>query len=157
MQGPNRDEFEVFNTSRRIGAAADRDAYLRQACGDDLALRARVEALLRVDDEDPGFLAAPLGGEAPVSGSAEPRGERPGAHVRPYTLLEPIGEGDFGLVFAADRAMDRLRKALAAGDKDLTSLVTDTDLDALRGRVDFQKLLAELQGGNGAPGNSEPP
>ena len=44
----------------------------------------------------------------------------------------------------ADRAMELLRKAVKAGYKDAAHMKKDTDLDALRGREDFKKLLAEL-------------
>ena len=44
----------------------------------------------------------------------------------------------------ADLAMEWLRKAIAAGYKDINLIKQDTDLDALRGREDFKKLLAEL-------------
>ena len=44
----------------------------------------------------------------------------------------------------ADLAMVWLRQAVAAGAKDPTKLKLDADLDALRGRADFQELLAEL-------------
>ena len=46
----------------------------------------------------------------------------------------------------ADRAMDWLTQAVAAGYKDAPKMQTDTDLDALRGREDFKRLLAELEG-----------
>jgi hypothetical protein len=46
---------------------------------------------------------------------------------------------------AADKAMELLRKAVAAGYQDLYDLRTDPGLDPLRQRVDFQKLLAELE------------
>jgi hypothetical protein len=45
----------------------------------------------------------------------------------------------------ADRAMTWLKQAVAAGYKDSAQLARDTDLDALRGREDFQKLLADLK------------
>ena len=45
----------------------------------------------------------------------------------------------------ADRAMDWLRKAVAAGWTDADRLAKDKELDALRGRLDFKKLLAELE------------
>jgi tetratricopeptide (TPR) repeat protein len=45
----------------------------------------------------------------------------------------------------ADLAMDWLKKAVAAGFKDVKQLKTDTDLDALRQRDDFKKLVAELE------------
>jgi tetratricopeptide (TPR) repeat protein len=47
----------------------------------------------------------------------------------------------------ADQAMTWLRKAVAAGYKDVATLKSDADLDALRDRADFQKLLAELKAG----------
>ena len=49
----------------------------------------------------------------------------------------------------ADRAMQWLHKAVEAGYKDLANMKkdTDTDLDPLREREDFKKLLAELEEG----------
>jgi hypothetical protein len=44
----------------------------------------------------------------------------------------------------ADRAMELLRKAVTAGFKDAARMAKNGDLDALRGRDDFKKLLAEL-------------
>jgi serine/threonine-protein kinase len=44
----------------------------------------------------------------------------------------------------ADRAMDWLRQAVAAGYRKLTFLRTDPDLDPLRSRPDFQLLLMDL-------------
>jgi hypothetical protein len=45
----------------------------------------------------------------------------------------------------ADRAMEWLHKAVKAGYKDAAHMKKDTDLDALRERADFKKLLAELE------------
>ncbi|MBX9583218.1 MAG: tetratricopeptide repeat protein [Gemmataceae bacterium] len=56
----------------------------------------------------------------------------------------------------ADRAMDRLRKAVAAGYKDAAHLQQDADLDALRDRADFRALLAEL-GVKAPPPHLAPP
>src|SRR5262249_25126715 len=44
----------------------------------------------------------------------------------------------------ADRAMELLRQAVQAGCKDAAYMAKDTDLDPLREREDFKKLLAEL-------------
>ncbi len=49
----------------------------------------------------------------------------------------------------AGRAMAWLRQAVAAGYKDAAHLREDGDLDALRGRDDFRKLLAGLEAGAG--------
>jgi hypothetical protein len=43
------------------------------------------------------------------------------------------------------RAMELLRLAVAKGFKNAAHMKKDTDLDALRQREDFQKLLAELE------------
>jgi hypothetical protein len=39
-----------------------------------------------------------------------------------------------------------LKQAVAAGYKNAPKLKKDTDLDALRGREDLKKLIAELEG-----------
>ena len=45
----------------------------------------------------------------------------------------------------ADRAMQWLLKAVQAGYKDAAHMKKDTDLDPLRERDDFKKLIAELE------------
>ena len=45
----------------------------------------------------------------------------------------------------ADRAMQWLQKAVQAGYKDAAHMKKDTDLDPLREREDFKKLLAGLE------------
>jgi serine/threonine-protein kinase len=45
----------------------------------------------------------------------------------------------------ADRALDTLRQALKSGYKDLANMKKDPDLDPLRQRADFQKLLQDLE------------
>jgi hypothetical protein len=47
--------------------------------------------------------------------------------------------------FYADQALAMLGTAVARGYKDLALMKKDTDLDSLRGRDDFRKLLAELE------------
>jgi tetratricopeptide (TPR) repeat protein len=50
----------------------------------------------------------------------------------------------------ADRAMSWLKKSIAAGFKDAANMSHDHDLDALRDRADFKRLLSDLQGAAGA-------
>src|SRR5688500_7436870 len=84
--------------------AAERAAYLDQACAGDAALRERVEALLRAHDDPGSFLAgSPVDRLAATVGQpARPPGAVPavraiaegtGSRIGPYRLLEPIGEG----------------------------------------------------------------
>jgi tetratricopeptide (TPR) repeat protein len=48
--------------------------------------------------------------------------------------------------FYADAAMKLLREAVSKGYKDVPHMKKDTDLDPLRQRDDFQKLIGELEG-----------
>jgi predicted Zn-dependent protease len=45
----------------------------------------------------------------------------------------------------ADQAIVLLRSAMKAGYKDLSHIKNDSDLDALRPREEFKKLIAELE------------
>jgi hypothetical protein len=47
--------------------------------------------------------------------------------------------------FYGDEAMKLLRDAVAKGFQDAAHMKKDSDLDPLRGRDDFQKLLADLE------------
>jgi hypothetical protein len=51
--------------------------------------------------------------------------------------------------FSADRGLAALRQAVADGYRDAAHIKEDTDLDALCGRDDFRKLLAEPEKGAG--------
>jgi serine/threonine protein kinase/WD40 repeat protein len=67
-----------------------------------VALRQRVEALLRQHDQAGGFLERPAVAGL-VTAHEAPVGEGPGMVVGPYKLLQQIGEGGFGVVFLAEQ------------------------------------------------------
>ena len=110
MATPNLDEEAIFNAARRLSAPEERRRYLEEACGTDQALRARVEALLRIFEQEQSFLEAPAATlRAPREAFAT---EGPGTQIGPYKLLEIIGEGGFGTVFMAEQQQP-LRRTVA--------------------------------------------
>src|SRR5581483_8964037 len=86
---------------------SERGAYLDRVCAGDPGLRASVEALLRANVGATGFLSAPVL-DATVDLSAVTEG--PGAVIGPYKLLEPIGEGGFGVVYLAEQTQPVRRR-----------------------------------------------
>ncbi|HLP85714.1 MAG TPA: serine/threonine-protein kinase [Phycisphaerales bacterium] len=87
-----------------------REAYLASACGDDAALRAEVEALLRAHDGAAKFLASPTAASSADATIAAPIREGPGTRIGPYKLLQLIGEGGFGSVFMAEQEVPVTRR-----------------------------------------------
>ncbi len=85
-----------------------RAAYLRETCGDDAALRARIERMLAHDDDTAALLALPL-----AAGSDPPGTARAGERIGAYEIERQLGYGGMGDVYLASRADEHYRKRVA--------------------------------------------
>jgi eukaryotic-like serine/threonine-protein kinase len=102
-------ERSIFIAALEKDDAAERAAYLEQACAGDVILRQRIERLLNVHERADRF----LNGGAAASGEttdSEPIAECPGTVIGPYKLLQQIGEGGMGAVFMAEQTRPVQRK-----------------------------------------------
>src|SRR5262245_1041157 len=98
-------EESVFLRAVQIADDEERAAFLDQFCGENQALRAGVEELLRANGKSGDLLDLPESFDC-AAGIAE----QPGTQIGPYKLLEPIGEGGFGVVFLAGQERPVRRK-----------------------------------------------
>jgi serine/threonine protein kinase/Flp pilus assembly protein TadD len=89
--------------------AAERAAYLAQACSGDDALRARVEKLLHAHEEARSFLNVPAAARRTAM-SGGPSEDRVGDRIGRYKILQKIGEGGCGTVYMAEQEEPVVRR-----------------------------------------------
>lgn len=97
-------------------APAARGAFLLEACGEDVTLRAEAESFVAAHDDDPSFLedsAEGLWKAIAARGDRAPMPIEPGRAIGAYQIVRPIASGGMGAVYLAVRADDAYRKQVA--------------------------------------------
>jgi len=113
MTDDERSIEDLFYEARALSDASERGEFLARACGSEVAVRARVEALLRADEEADSFLSEPATPANRAKAAFPPplsADETAGMVIGPYKLLQEIGQGGFGTVFMAEQERPVRRK-----------------------------------------------
>ena len=112
MSEPANREETIFEHALGLESAEAREAYVREACGEDLALRERLLGLLHAHARAGRFLdPRPLAHEGSPRGTPDENGtvreatatEEAGDRIGRYKLLQKTGEGGCGIVYMAEQ------------------------------------------------------
>ncbi|MEM9058074.1 MAG: serine/threonine-protein kinase, partial [Pseudomonadota bacterium] len=128
----------VFHEAEAV-APEEREAWVRERCGDDDALRRDVEAMLAASSDTVDTISDVIGTVArEAARKVSPHAE--GDQIGPYRLVRVLGHGGMGSVYLAERADEQFQQQVAI--KLIHSGLTNPDM-LLRFRSERQ-ILANL-------------
>jgi serine/threonine-protein kinase len=128
---------------------AERESWLRTACGEDVAMFREVTRLLEAGERPDGFLVEPVANlasslRAAVHAVAEARDDAIPQRVGSYRIVRKLGRGGMGTVYLAEReAHFEQRVALKVVRREF-----HRDEHLVRRFVDERQMLASLEHAN---------
>ena len=105
------DRIESLFAAAVALAPKERDAYLERECSNEPAVRDQILALLNAHDRAGHVIDRPVADDPDETAGYAPTGEQPGTVIAGrYKLLEEIGQGGMGTVWAAEQTIPVRRK-----------------------------------------------
>ena len=120
---------EIFTRALRVESEA-RPAFLLQTCGGDTVLLAEIESMLADTVRADAFFGDDDGATSRQADLIPLVTEKPGDVFGPYTLLQQIGEGGFGVVWMAEQSQP-IRRTVA--------------LKVIKAGMDTKQVLARFE------------